>query len=117
MIIKAPPDIVPVAMHQQRPPQKLELSEGEVTGLGGGGALVTHDAQPDVGLLNHQCYHRYHQYQLSQQSHLEHGYVVTPIPNGSCEICRVTFCNDEGKVICYLSFLHNADLLLTILTS
>ena len=47
------PDIVPVAMHQQRPPQKLELSEGEVTGLGGGGALVTHDAQPDVGLLNH----------------------------------------------------------------
>ena len=113
MIIKAPPDIVPVAMHQQRPSQKLELSEGEVTGLGGGGALVTHDAQPDVGLLNHQCYHRYHHYQLSQQSHLEHGYVVTPIPNGSCEICRVTFCDDEG----YLSFLHKADLLLTILTS
>ena len=52
MTTKAPPDIVPVAMHQQRPPQKLELSEGEVTGLGGGGALVTHDAQPDVGLLN-----------------------------------------------------------------
>ena len=59
MTTKAPPDIVPVAMHQQRPPQKLELSEGEVTGLGGGGALVTHDAQPDVGLLNYQCYHRY----------------------------------------------------------
>ena len=55
MTTKAPPDIVPVAMHQQRPPQKLELSEGEVTGLGGGGALVTHDAQPDVGLLNHHC--------------------------------------------------------------
>ena len=55
MTTKAPPDIVPVAMHQQRSPQKLELSEGEVTGLGGGGALVPHDAQPDVGLLNHQC--------------------------------------------------------------
>ena len=55
MTTKVPPDIVPVAMHQQRPSQKLELSEGKVTGLGGGGALVTHDAQPDVGLLNCNC--------------------------------------------------------------
>ena len=60
MITKAPPDIVPVAMHQQRPSQKLELSEGEVTGLGGGGALMTHDAQPDVGLLNYYCHPWYH---------------------------------------------------------
>ena len=55
MTTKNPPDIVPVAMHQQRPSQKLELSEGEVTGLGGSSALMTHDAQPYVGLLNHQC--------------------------------------------------------------
>ena len=93
MTIKVPPDIVPVAMHQQRPPQKLELSEGEVTGLGGGGALVTHDAQPYVGLLNYNCHPWYHHHY--QQSYLEHGHVVPPVPNGSCEICRVTFCKNE----------------------
>ena len=114
MTTKAPPDIVPVAMHQQCPSQKLELSEGKVTGLGGSSALMSHDAQPYVGLLNHQCYHRYHHHFLIDLT----WSMDTSLPPSP--MAAVRFAGSHSammEVICYLSFLHIEDLLLTILTS